>query len=262
MNGSRDPDQILHAWLEEGPTVLPAPTVRAIEVAARTTAQRRPAVRLPWRTRPMANLKLLAGAAASIVLLIGAVLFLGPRDGQRSVGAPSSTPTPTATPLETPESSPAASPALETFTSTVYGYTIQHPASWRARPATERWTADEVVKPSVAFTDSFHPEATTLGAGVAMAARPIPDGTTAEAWMADWARFREETGGPCFGPASAWTDASVASAPARRIEALCDFAQAGQADFAEYAWVVGGIGYVITGTPSVVDLMAASFEAP
>jgi hypothetical protein len=30
----------------------------------------------------------------------------------------------------------------------------------------------------------------------------------------------------------------------------------------EYAWVVDGSGFVVTGTPSVVDLMVGSFEAP
>ncbi|HEY7701569.1 MAG TPA: hypothetical protein VIB02_04590 [Candidatus Limnocylindrales bacterium] len=259
MNAPRDTDQIIHAWLEEGPTVLPAPTVRAIEVATRATPQRRRLVRLPWRTRSMANVKLLAGAAASLVLLIGAVLFLGPRDGQRSVGAPIATPS--SSPSATGEPSPSASPALETFTSPKYGYSIKHPESWRSTPATRSWTAGQVV-PDATHTDTFHPEGTTLGAVVAIAARPIPDGAGDLDWMDDWTRYREGLGGPCFGPASAWTAASVAGVPARRIEAPCDFAQAGQSDFAEYVWVVDGIGYVITGTPSVVDGMVATFQAP
>jgi hypothetical protein len=207
----------------------------------------------------MADFKLLAGAAASLVILVCAVLFLGPREGQRSVGAPTATPSPT--PIATGEPSPTASPALESFTSPKYGYSILHPVSWRATPATRSWTAGQVV-PDAIHTDTFHPEGTTLGAVVAIAARPIPDGVSDLDWMDDWARYREGLGGPCFGPASAWTDASVASVPARRIEAPCAFAQAGQSDFAEYVWVVDGIGYVITGTPSVVDGMVASFRAP
>jgi hypothetical protein len=256
MNATRDPDQILHAWLEEGPTVLPAPTVRAIEIATRATAQQRRAFRLPWRPYPMPfPTKLLGVAAVVAVLLIGGALLLGPRD-QRSVGGPSATASPTAEPTASP------SPALESFTSPLYGYSIQHPASWRSTPATERWTAGLLVMPDVPYTDTFHPQGTTLGAAVSMAAQPIPEGTSAAVWMSDWARFREETGGACFGPASDWTDATVGGVRARRLQAPCDFAQAGQADFVEYAWVVDGSGFVVTGTPSVVDLMVGSFEAP
>ena len=42
MTVKRDPDAILAAWLEEGPTALPEPTRRAIAVTTRTTTQRRP----------------------------------------------------------------------------------------------------------------------------------------------------------------------------------------------------------------------------
>jgi hypothetical protein len=263
MSATRDPDQILHAWLEEGPTVLPAPTVRAIEVAARATAQRRRATGLPWRPYTMpTTLKYLAVAAALLVVLIGGAFAVG-MGGSIAPFPPQPTPAPTPSPTATTSPSAAASPAApEAFSSPLYGYSVSHPASWRATPATDRWSPGSTVMPDVAYTDTFHPEGTTVGAAVAIAAQSIPSGVSASDWMADWAAFREETGGPCFGPASAWTDASVASAPARRIEAPCDFAQAGQADFAEYAWVVDGTGYVISGTPSVVDLMVASFEAP
>ena len=40
MTTPRDPDAILAAWLDEGPTRLPTPTRRAIIIALPTTSQR------------------------------------------------------------------------------------------------------------------------------------------------------------------------------------------------------------------------------
>lgn len=197
--------------------------------------------------------KIRGAVVAVAVLLIGGALLSGPRD-QAAIGGPTALPSPRSVPPET------ASLVLETFTSTLHGYSIQHPQSWRSTPATRSWTAGLVI-PHAAYTDTFHPERTTPGAAVAIAARPIQDGVTALEWMNDWARYREALGGPCVGPASAWKVASVAGASARRIEGVCDFAQAGQS-FAELAWVIDGTAYVISGTPSVVDSMAASFQAP
>ena len=99
MSASRDPDQILHAWLEEGPTVLPAPTVRAIEVATRATAQRRPVMRLPWRFSPMyAPLRAALAVLIAAVVIGGGIYLLGPRESGSGVSV-------------TPSPSPAASPA-------------------------------------------------------------------------------------------------------------------------------------------------------
>jgi hypothetical protein len=238
MNTTRDPDAILSAWLDEGPTDLPDATRRAILTALPTTRQARRGGLHPEKL--FGGLGRLAGGAVVTVIAVAVALSLiAP---QFDVGpSPSHAGTP----------SPARTVALETFTSSQYGYSVEHLASWIARPATDQWPEGALVEPDVSFTDTFHPQGTTLGAAVAIAAQ----------WMADWATFRETTGGPCFGPASAWVDATVAGVPARRIEAPCDFAQAGQAAFAEYAWVIDGTGYVITGTPTIVDQMVASFRA-
>ena len=52
MNVQRDPDAILAAWLDEGPTRLPDATRRAIAVTTRTTRQSRLPIWLPWRAPP------------------------------------------------------------------------------------------------------------------------------------------------------------------------------------------------------------------
>jgi hypothetical protein len=98
MSASRDPDQILLAWLEEGPTALPAPTVRAIEVASRATPQRRRALRLPWRFSPM-----FAPLRAALAVLIAAVLIGG---GIYLLRLPESGPGATVTPSPSTAASP------------------------------------------------------------------------------------------------------------------------------------------------------------
>jgi hypothetical protein len=113
MNVKRDPDAILAAWLEEGPSALPESTRRAIAVTTRTTTQRRHPLWVP-RGRPLMNTYARwAVAAIAVVLAIGgAAYFLAPASGQ--VGGP-----PNATPSATSSSSsavasatPSASPVI------------------------------------------------------------------------------------------------------------------------------------------------------
>jgi hypothetical protein len=55
MTTPRDPDEILAAWLDEGPTRLPDQTRRAITVALPTTSQRRHALNVPWGSSTMST---------------------------------------------------------------------------------------------------------------------------------------------------------------------------------------------------------------
>src|SRR5215212_9201694 len=79
MNVTRDPDAILAAWLEEGPTRLPETTRRAIRVNARTTNQHRQPLGVPLR-RPKMNpfVRILAAAIAIAVVIGGAWYALAP----------------------------------------------------------------------------------------------------------------------------------------------------------------------------------------
>ncbi len=98
MNVQRDPDAILAAWLDEGPTGLPEPTRRAIAVNTRTTTQRRRPVWMPPRRPLMNTYARWAVAAIAVVLAIGgAAYFLAPAGGQ--VGGP---------PIATPSASPSS----------------------------------------------------------------------------------------------------------------------------------------------------------
>jgi hypothetical protein len=107
MSIRRDPDAILAAWLEEGPTALPEPTRRAIAVTTRTTTQRRHPLWMP-RGRPLMNTYARwAVAAVAVVLAIGgAAYFLAPAGGQVG-GRPNATPSATSS-----SSAPSALPSV------------------------------------------------------------------------------------------------------------------------------------------------------
>jgi hypothetical protein len=111
MNVERDPDAILAAWLEEGPSALPEPTRRAIAVNARTTNQRRPPIWMPLR-RPFMNpiARFAIAAVAIVVVVSGALYVFAP--GQGSVGgAPAATSSASPRPTATPSASAAPSPS-------------------------------------------------------------------------------------------------------------------------------------------------------
>lgn len=92
MNVTRDPELILAAWLDAGPTDLPDATRRAILTSLPTTSQARRGPFAPWRFSTMnIHARLAAAAVVAVVALGGALYLVGPRLG---VG-PSLTPSPT-----------------------------------------------------------------------------------------------------------------------------------------------------------------------
>jgi hypothetical protein len=257
MNATRDPEAILSAWLDEGPTDLPDATRRAILTSLPTTPQARRGRLAPWRHFDMNGFGRLAAAALVVVIAIGGLfLVLRPNLGS---GTPS--PSPAAIPTAS-TGAPAATPATLTFTSEQYGYTLEYPSTWKPVPASGTWPTGGPIDPEQSYVDGFMPRVTQIGPWVGIAAQPIPDGSTGQKWMAAWAQQRESVGGLCFGPASAWTDATVAGVAARRLEAPCLPEAGNPTNFVEYAWVIGETGYVLTGAPpSVVEQMAQSFRA-
>ena len=258
MSASRDPDQILHAWLEEGPTVLPAPTVRAIEVATRATAQRRQVIRLPWRSELMPfPSKLLGTAAALAVVLIGGVLLLSPRSGQPSVGGQ---PTPTASPQASASRSSAASPSptprLTSFTSPLYGYSIEHPDTWVPTAASERWLTGPAPKPFEPMVDRFLSAPSGGSVLVWLYAQPVPDGMTDEQWMTDYAQREATADRPCRATPSEWATRTIDGAAGSFVSVMCP------TPHGEAVVVSDGVGYAINGDLVHVETVLESFQAP
>ena len=118
MNVQRDPDAILAAWLEEGPTGLPEPTRRAIAVNTRTTNQRRHPIWLPQRRPFMNPVARIAVAVVAVVLLIGGAIYAFAPSG-RVGGPPAKSDVPVASPSVRVSPSPQASLALASPSATI-----------------------------------------------------------------------------------------------------------------------------------------------
>jgi hypothetical protein len=109
MSAPRDPDAILAAWLEEGPTVLPEPTRRAIAVATRATDRSRHPFWMPLRRPTMNTYARLAVALVAIAIAVGgAAYFLAPagKIGGPPIATPSVVPSPSASAAVSPSAAP------------------------------------------------------------------------------------------------------------------------------------------------------------
>jgi len=137
MSDERTFERTARAWLELGTDHAPDRAVQSVLLAIQTTPQERD-LRIPWRF-PTVNTPLRVGVAAVIgLLLLGAGTFFlrgagpgvggSPPPASPSTGAPSTSPRPSLLPLDA------------TFTSTIHGISIDYPAGWQVRPATEPWT--------------------------------------------------------------------------------------------------------------------------
>ena len=105
MNVQRDPDAILAAWLEEGPTGLPEPTRRAITVNTRTTTQRRHPIWMPRRRPTMNPFARISVAALAVVAVLGGAIYIFAPGGGVGGGLPA-----TASPQASPSARVSASP--------------------------------------------------------------------------------------------------------------------------------------------------------
>jgi hypothetical protein len=258
MTRSIDPlfDPRLADWLEEDDSTAPEQALEIVLASFPSIKQRR-AVRVPWRTTSMSStLRLGLAAAVVVAAALGSVYFLGSRSNS-SVGgpgtpAPTVAPSPSAAPSESPAAVQTTRPNWTTFTSPLYGYTVDHPTAFQAAAATEEWPLGEIVGKEEPWVDKFF-AAVGQTTFVGIASQQLPAGLAAEAALT--AYQEQVTERLCAVPLDAWTDTTVLDAPASRAEFSC-----GDSPAVEYAWINGDRGWVISGNPDVVELMLESFE--
>ncbi len=173
-------------WLEADPDVSP-PEVLATVYAAFPSIPQRRASRVPWRFPSMTTFAKVAVAAVAVIAVgtLG-IIALQPSGGSVAGSAPSPPPSPS--PLPTPVPSPTAAPSMppplsETFTSPSNGISIDYPAGWRTKPATQPWTT--------AYPNFEDPTADKMYDGsltdhlfIMLASQPLA-GKTGGQWAAD-----------------------------------------------------------------------------
>jgi hypothetical protein len=256
MSTRPDFDRHAAAWLADGPTELADRVLDAALREAHRTPQQRP-MAPRWRFPKMDRLGRLAavGVAGSVVIAV-ALSMLGARLGPGSISSAAVQPSPSQTPP------PGSSIAIVTFTSPEYGYAVTIPATWKPTLATKTWPGgDGIESRNEPYLDLFSLEGSPIEAAASVKAQAVPTGMTSSAWHAQFERIRA-VGGLCFGSATPWMDTSVAGLPARRFEWRCRGSQDAKSNYDEYAFLAGGMGYVIHGEPSMVALLVQSFRAP
>ena len=112
MNANNDPEMVLTAWLDDGPTDLPDATRRAILTALPTTPQARRGFIAPWRIHPMFTFTRAAIAFVIAAIAIGgAITLIGNSRGQVTTGG--ATPTAPAPSGPTVSSAPESTPGSD-----------------------------------------------------------------------------------------------------------------------------------------------------
>jgi hypothetical protein len=186
MNAQRDPDRLIHAFLDEGRTELSDQVYDAVRADIENQRQR--AVVGPWRMPDMNKLISIGlGAAVVVVVLAVGAQLLGPPAPSGVGGAPATEPSPSPSPAVTSRptpSLPSAPPLTQSFTSTRHGISVSYPEAWIAQAATQPWTDGTF---PLAFgeplADFLYDPALTSNLFLTIASQLIGD-STPEDWVA------------------------------------------------------------------------------
>jgi hypothetical protein len=238
MTTQRDPETILAAWLDEGPTDLPDATRRAILTALPTTSQARRGLFAPRSYFEMNTYTRLAAVALVAVVAVGGALYLfgqGPGAGGQG-GSPTASPV-TPSPTVAPNS---PTPTVDTtswvpFTSAFYGFSVRHPAGWTVTPGSGHWSLTN--QPDAAtdiLADPTGPMLVCCHVPNFMGYEaPVPAGMTPQAFIAAYAPVVNASA--CYPPPSAIVQATVDGHPAEIAYGGC----VSQYFFAEATVVIG-----------------------
>jgi hypothetical protein len=194
-------DHRIADWLEDDPDDAPESVLATVLAAFPSIPQRR-ASRVPWRNLPMTQTsRLLAGAAAIVVVFVGGVLLLRPGPDSGVGGASPSAPP--ASPR------PSAMAILDTtFASDRYGYTVKYPMAWTAVRSTLAWSADDATTGGSGVTDELR------GTGIRFsgASQLLSSGQTADAWIREFASPVGALAGQGGSPEN-WPTVTIGGAP-------------------------------------------------
>ena len=221
MNAGRDVERLIADWFVEE-AVLRAPD-RVLEEAGRVvdrTMQRRPAV--AWRTLFMTRFAFAGAAVALATIVAVAGLTLNRAGPGPEVGGPSPSLSPSQPPAEQ-SLSPFVSTLTDTFTSSIYDYSIRTDPTWTVTRATvdadDPAATDENASDRLAITGTD----TTI----AVMANDL-GGQSFDAWLAD---IHEGVLGD-FGVPGSCKNGEPGSWPAQPVGSetgvlmtLCNFAQ-------------------------------------
>ena len=240
MTGPRTAEDRIALWLEEESAGLLPDQV--LETTFDRTRRTRQASRSGWRSFTMSRpIPALIAVGAAVVVIFAAAVFLRPAPRERVGDSPTGT---------------------TTFTSSQHGYSVDIPASWHVTPATQAWPAGQRIETDPASVDRFQIPGSPINASVSIGAQPTPDGTTDSTWLATWEGIREDIGGHCFGSSVGWMTATVAGHPAWHVKWRCNSSADERSNWDEYTFLAGGMGYVISGSPTMIDRMLESFRVP
>jgi hypothetical protein len=187
MNAIHDLEQRIADYYEtEAPHRAPDWLGDRILASVDTTPQRRTMLGRPWRFPAMNSFaKLAAGAVAIVAFATVGLTLVSPPAAGPGATAPSEAPSsPSATPApSTPVSGALPPPLTERFESTSHGISMDYPAGWQTRRATERWT-DGVINFDAPGVDIIFDPARGDDLYFAVASEPL-DGRLDHAWRDD-----------------------------------------------------------------------------
>ena len=243
MNGHRDLDRIVGAWLTEGPAELADRVLDAALDEIHLTHQR-PHRGRPWRVSRMTSTRTwILGVAAAAAVVVAGTLVLSATRPSSDVGGTQPPPSASAgvsIPSQAVNASiPAVAASVATsgistadwtaFSSARYGYDIRHPVLWSGVQSTRQWVMStdqpNFLSPAA---DQFRGQDLHLPTGMDQFfafAVDLPAGTTRDQWVASY--FGPDSKGspsPClrqqsnYGPvdvqgheAVLWTEPHTAS---------------------------------------------------
>ncbi len=148
------------------------------------------------------------------------------------------------------------------YTSPLFAYTVDIPAGWEVVPASKPWPAGQRIETDPASVDTFRIPGSPINASMAVAAQHAPQGTTSTTWLTKWEAIREDIGGHCFGSSVGWMTATVVGLPGWHVKWRCDSPTDERSNWDEYTFLAGGMGYVISGNPTMIDRVLESFRVP